>query len=51
MRARGKWIYLYRAIDSSGELVDMMLSQRRDLVAAKAFFRVPVRPLRISQDT
>jgi putative transposase len=39
IKVRGKWVYLYRAIDSSGELVDMMLSERRDLAAAKGFFR------------
>ncbi|MBV8937517.1 MAG: DDE-type integrase/transposase/recombinase [Alphaproteobacteria bacterium] len=30
--------YLYRAIDRDGALVDVMLSERRDLAAAKAFF-------------
>jgi putative transposase len=34
----GKWHYLYRAIDSNGNLVDSMLSQTRDLDAAKRFF-------------
>jgi hypothetical protein len=38
-KGRGKWVHLYRAIDSSGELVDVMLSEGRDLAAAKAFFR------------
>jgi len=36
---RGHWQYLYRAIDRNGALVDVMLSERRDLAAAKAFFR------------
>ena len=35
---KGKWGYLYRAIDSDGQLVDAMLSEHRDMVAAKAFF-------------
>jgi putative transposase len=39
LKVRGRWHYLYRAIDSSGTLVDVMLSERRDLAAAKAFFR------------
>jgi putative transposase len=34
----GRWRYLYRAIDRSGALVDVMLSERRDMAAAKAFF-------------
>jgi putative transposase len=36
---RGRWCYLYRAIDHSGDLVDTMLSEHRDMAAAKAFFR------------
>jgi putative transposase len=39
LKVRGRWHYLYRAIDSSGTLVDVMLSERRDRAAAKAFFR------------
>jgi transposase-like protein len=35
----GQWKYLYRAIDRDGALVDVMLSEHRDLAAAKAFFR------------
>lgn len=34
-----KQVYLYRAIDEFGNLVDLRLSQTRDLEAAKAFFR------------
>lgn len=39
IRVRGKWCYLYRAIDRDGNLVDSMLSQKRDMAAAQAFFR------------
>lgn len=35
----GRWCYLYRAIDSSGALVDVLFSEHRDMKAAKAFFR------------
>ena len=35
----GDWKYLYRAIDRDGALVDVMLSEHRDLAAAKRFFR------------
>ncbi len=35
----GKWIYLYRAVDSQGNTIDFLLRSRRDAVAAKAFFR------------
>src|SRR3954447_232947 len=39
VRVDGRWRYLYRAIDRSGALVDVMFSGRRDMAAAKAFFR------------
>ena len=35
----GKWIYLYRAVDSLGNTVEFLLRKHRDLAAAKAFFR------------
>ena len=31
--------YLYRAIDRSGALVDVMFSEHRDMAAAQAFFQ------------
>ena len=39
LKVRGRWCYLYRAIDRDGNLVDAMLSEHRDMQAAKAFFR------------
>ena len=39
LKVRGRWCYLYRAIDRDGDLVDTMLSERRDMAAARAFFR------------
>jgi transposase-like protein len=38
VRVDGRWCYLYRAIDADGNLVDSMLSPRRDMDAAKRFF-------------
>ena len=32
------WCYLYRALDADGNLVDSMLSERRDMDAARRFF-------------
>jgi transposase-like protein len=39
VKIRGKWRYLYRAIDKHGVPVDFLLTGRRDLDAAKRFFR------------
>jgi putative transposase len=39
LKVRGRWCYLYRAIDRNGGLVDTMLSEHRDMAAAQAFFR------------
>lgn len=39
VKVQGKWCYLYRAMDRDGNLVDSMLSQKRDMDAAKRFFK------------
>ena len=39
VKVKGKWCYLYRAIDREGKLVDVRLSEKRDIGAAKAFFK------------
>ena len=39
MKVKGRWTYLYRAVDSCGQTVDFLLSARRDAAAAKRFFR------------
>ncbi|HTR16588.1 MAG TPA: IS6 family transposase [Acetobacteraceae bacterium] len=39
LKVRGRWHYLYRAIDRNGDLIDTMLSEHRDMAAAQAFFR------------
>ena len=40
MKVAGNWTYLYRAVDSTGETIEFMLSPKRDLVAAKLFLRL-----------
>jgi len=35
VKVDGRWCYLYRAIDADGTLVDSMLSETRDMDAAK----------------
>jgi putative transposase len=39
LKVSGKWVYLYRAIDDDGHLVDALLRQNRDMEAAQAFFQ------------
>jgi transposase-like protein len=40
IKIRGQWRYLYRAIDKHGTPVDFLLTAKRDLDAAKRFFRM-----------
>ncbi len=55
LKVCGGWTYLYRAIDRDGNLIDAMLSEHRDMRAAKAFFRLAratmgFRPTRATTD-
>src|ERR1039458_7430863 len=38
VKVAGRWAYLYRAIDQHGQVIDVLLSARRDLAAARRFF-------------
>jgi transposase-like protein len=38
IKVRGRWAYLYRAVDKQGLTVDFLLSEHRDIAAAKRFF-------------
>jgi hypothetical protein len=40
IKLKGKWVYLYRAVDSQGDTLDFMLSERRDEDAATAENRI-----------
>jgi IS6 family transposase len=37
IKVKDQWKYLYRAVDSMGKTIDFMLSENRDIPAAKRF--------------
>jgi IS6 family transposase len=37
IRVKGEWVYLYRAVDSTGATIDFLLSAKRDTAAAERF--------------
>ena len=39
VRVGGRWRYLYRAVDGTGQIIDFLLSATRDKRAARRFFR------------
>ncbi|PCI97434.1 MAG: hypothetical protein COB14_09150 [Alphaproteobacteria bacterium] len=38
IKIKGKWRYLYRAVDKFGKTVDFLVTKKPDAVAAKTFF-------------
>jgi transposase-like protein len=55
VKVQGKWCYLYRAIDGDGNLVDSMLSEKRNMDAARRFFQqalqtIGLAPERVTTD-
>ncbi len=43
VRVGKTWAYLYRAVDESGQVVDVLLREKRDLESAKAFFEQAIK--------
>jgi putative transposase len=39
VKINGKQHYLWRAVDQDGEVVDVFIQAKRDVTAAKRFFR------------
>ncbi len=37
IKVKGKWVYLYRAVDKTGQTIDFLLTEKRDQKAAKRF--------------
>jgi IS6 family transposase len=38
VKVAGRWVYLYRAIDQCGQVIDVLVSEKRDLAATRRFF-------------
>lgn len=54
VKVAGRWVYLYRAIDQYGQVIDVLVSEKRDLVATCRFFTRTLehglRPTEVSTD-
>ena len=54
VKVAGRWTYLYRAVDQHGQVIDVLLSTRRDRAAARAFFnralRSGITPVEVTTD-
>ena len=54
VKVAGRWVYLYRAIDQYGQVIDVLASQKRDLAATRRFFiralEHGLRPTEVSTD-
>jgi transposase-like protein len=38
VKVAGRWVYLYRALDQYGQVIDVLMSEQRDLAATRQFF-------------
>jgi transposase-like protein len=38
VKVAGRWVYLYRAVDQFGQVIDVYTSTSRDSTAARRFF-------------
>ncbi|CNK18902.1 IS1327 transposase [Yersinia aldovae ATCC 35236] len=43
IKIKGQWKYLYRAVGTSGQTIDFLLTAKRDATAALRFFRKAIR--------
>jgi transposase-like protein len=39
VKVKGRWMYLYRAVDAHGQTIDFLRSAKRDAATARRFFR------------
>ena len=43
IKVKGQWYYLYRAVDKTGQTIDLLLTEQRDERAAKRFLTQAIR--------
>lgn len=43
IKVKGKWVYLYRAVDEYGTTIDFLLRAKRNTQAAKSFFKKAIK--------
>ena len=43
VKVKGRWMYLYRAVDARGQTIDFLLSAKRDTAATRRFFRIALK--------
>jgi transposase-like protein len=48
VKVNGSWRYVYRAIDQYGQVIDVLVSARRDAEAARRFFRRALSVLKVT---
>ncbi|GAB4054908.1 hypothetical protein GCM10028775_47240 [Catellatospora paridis] len=48
VKVSGVWRYVYRAVDQHGQVIDMLVSARRDAAAARRFFRRALSILKVT---
>ncbi|MEV0398224.1 DDE-type integrase/transposase/recombinase [Polymorphospora rubra] len=48
MKVNGLWWYVYRAVDQYGQVIDVLVSARRDAAAARRFFRRVLSTLKVT---
>src|SRR4030095_14196224 len=48
VKVNGVWRYVYRAINQYGQVIDVLLSARRDAAAARRFFTRALRALKVT---
>jgi transposase-like protein len=48
IKVNGVWRYVYRAVDQHGQVIDVLVSTRRDTAAARRFFRRALAALKVT---